>query len=301
MSLSTYPLDAPAVADGSITVNLMLQEPKRITRYISDLAAKQLFAANIFTPDNTVGGAIIFDQLTKNDVYAEGTAEVPAGGEFPIISTSKGDPMVSRVKKTGGKFKVTDEARKRNDQALIQRESRKLANTITRDTDASALLALEDAHTALGADALSVQSGGWVAAGKTTTANKTAASSARADILRAKAAGKKTELGYLYNLLVMTPEDELALNIALETDEAVRAFYQAHGLTPIVSERADLGAPKLVAGGTVGTMGVEDPLSTETFDDRGIQSTWVQSWTSVAFAVTDPLAIIEITNTQAGA
>lgn len=299
--MATYPLDGLEVVDKSITVDLMLKEPKRITRYVSDLAAKQLFAANIFTADSTEGGAIIFDQLTKNDVYASGTAEVPAGGEFPIITTERDEPMIARVKKTGGKFKVTDEARKRNDQALVQRESRKLANTITRDTDAAALEALEAAHTALEGDALRVESGGWVAAGKATNATKTAAASARADILRAKAEGKKTELGYVYNLLVMTPEDDLALRIALETDDAVQAFFQANGLTPIVSARAELGVPKLVAGGTVGTMGVEDPLSTETYDDRSIQSEWVQSWTTVGFAVTDPFAIIELTNTQAGA
>lgn len=301
MSLATYPFDGIEVVDNSITVDLMLQEPKRITRYVSDLAAKQLFANQIFTPDTTVGGAIIFDQLTKNDVYAAGTGEISPGGRFPNVSSEHDEPMVARVKKTGGKFKVTDEARKRNDLSLIQRESRKLANTITRDVDTAALEALEEAHTALGSDALNVESGGWVAAGKATNANKTAAASARADILRAKAAGKSTELGYVYNLLVMNPEDELALQIALEDDAAVQAFYQSHGLTPIVSPQATLGTPKLVAGGTVGTMGIEDPLSTEPYDDRAIQSTWVQSWMTAGFAVTDPFAVIEVTNTQAGA
>lgn len=299
MSISTYPFSGPSVVDGSITVDLLLQEPTRITKYVADLAAKQLFAASIFTAGNASGGAIIFDQLTKNDVYSEGTAKVSAGGEFPNVSSDKGEPLVAKVEKTGGKFKVTDEARKRNDQALIQRESRKLANTIVRDIDTTALAALNAGVAALGSDALTVQSGGWVLAGKTTNANKTAAASARADILRAKAAGAKTELGYNYNLLIMHPDDDLALQIALESDANVQAFYAANGLTPIVSAQATAGTPKLVAGGTVGTMGIEDPLSSEVFDDRKIQSTWYQSWMTAAFGVTDPYAIIDITNVAA--
>lgn len=296
---ATYPLDAIEVVDGAITVDLMLNEPQRITRYVSDLAAKQLFAGEIFTADRAVGGAIIFDQLTKNDIQLGGAAEISAGGEFPILSAEGDEPQVARVKKTGGKVKVTDEARKRNNQALLQRELRKLTNTIVVDLDSTALTVLDDAHAALGSDALKVESGGWETAGKTTSANKTAANSVRADILRAKAAGSATELGYVYNQLILHDEDWLNLQIALESDANVQAFLASNGLTVISSPRATKGTPKLVAGQTVGVMGIEDPLSTETYDDRKIQSTWTQSWVTAAFAVTDPLAIVEIENASA--
>ncbi len=292
----TYPMAGPSVVDNAITVDLMLQEPTRITRYVSDLAAKNLFVDKIFTATNASGGALIFDQLTKNDIEVAGTAKIAAGAEFPNVSSDKDEPKVKKVEKTGGKFKVTDEARKRNDQALVQRESRKLANKIVKDLHSTGLAALDEALTALTTDKLSVTSGGWVAAGKTTAANKTAAASVRADVLKAKAEGEKTELGYVYDLLIMNTDDNLALQIALESDQAVEAFFRSNGLTPIISPLAKKGTPLLVAGGTVGAMGVEDPLSDETWREAKIQSTWFQSWMTATFGVTDPFAIVEITN-----
>ncbi|MFP7366290.1 major capsid protein [Corynebacterium callunae] len=296
-----YPLTSPNVVDGAITVDLMLQEPTRITSYIAEKVNEQLFIDKLFTPENAVGGAIIFDQTVKTDTKVEGTSKIPAGSEFPIVSSTDTEPKVEKVEKTGGKFKVTDEARKRNQGSVIQRESRKLANTITSDIHKGGLEALKSSLTDLGSDKLTVASGGWVAAGKATSGTKTAEKSARADLIRAVAAGAKTELGYAYNLLLTNTDDDAALKIALENDQAVQAFYASFGITPIVTPLLTKGTSYLVAGGAVGTMGVEDPLSAETWDDRKIQSTWFQSWMTVAFGITDPLAIVEITNVDGDA
>ena len=53
--------------------------------------------------------------------------------------------MIAAVEKDGGKFFVTDEARDRNDGGTIQRDGRKLINTIIRKLDEKAVAAVNAA------------------------------------------------------------------------------------------------------------------------------------------------------------
>ncbi|MDZ7933110.1 MAG: major capsid protein [Rhodococcus sp. (in: high G+C Gram-positive bacteria)] len=122
---SHHPLAGPEVDGTNYTVDLMLKEPTRITRYLSDLMLPKYFMHRIFSSGGSVsGGSVIYDQLTKNDLYSDRDVQnVEPGGEFPIVTSSRQAPRTAQVEKFGGKFEVLDEARDRNDPSSIKQET----------------------------------------------------------------------------------------------------------------------------------------------------------------------------------
>ena len=53
-----YPLSAPTASGNNITVDLMLNQPTRITRYLSDLTLRGFWADKVFTPGGGVSGQL---------------------------------------------------------------------------------------------------------------------------------------------------------------------------------------------------------------------------------------------------
>src|ERR1700741_2694715 len=120
-----YPLAAPTVSGNNITVDRMLQEPPRVTRYLADLSLLNYFAHRIFpTVGAPSGGSVLYPQLTANDVFPDpnrpDVQKLEPGAEFPIIGFTRPAPRVAQVEKFGGRFFVTDEARDRNDATQMQ-------------------------------------------------------------------------------------------------------------------------------------------------------------------------------------
>src|SRR5690606_33117534 len=111
-----------------------------------------------------------------NDVFPTRAAQkVAPGAEFPEVTFDRPEPKTAQVEKLGGKFRVTDEARDRNDMSSIQLESVKLGNDIQRQLHARALTELEAAITAIGSD-LQITGTSWADATQLTisTSNKAA-------------------------------------------------------------------------------------------------------------------------------
>ena len=76
-------------------------------------------------------------------------------------------------------------------------------------------------------------------------------------------------------------------------------ILSAYGLTVFSTPLVAAGTGYAVAAGQVGVMGLESPLSTETWREERIQSVWTQSWVTPAFAVTNPLSIVKISGLSA--
>src|SRR6476661_2126569 len=119
-----YPLSAPSVSGTNITVDLMLNQPTRITRYLSDLTLRGYWADKVFTPGGGVsGGAILYTQLTQNELFVASGRDVQnvePGAEFPLVTFDRPTPLTKQVEKFGGKFFVNDEAKDRNDPLMLQ-------------------------------------------------------------------------------------------------------------------------------------------------------------------------------------
>src|SRR5881392_1965989 len=144
-AVTYHPLGPPTISGTTITVDTMLNQPTRITRMIMDLSLQRFIADRIFTSGGGVtGGAVIYDRVTANQLYATRDVErVAPGNEVPEITGDRLVPSVAEVEKWGGKVYITDEARQRNNSANFTNLVRQLTNTIVRKINARAIATLE--------------------------------------------------------------------------------------------------------------------------------------------------------------
>lgn len=292
MSIS-YPLSAPEVREGDITIDLMLKEPTRITRYVSDLSTQGFFIDQVFSTSGVSGGALLYDQLLVNDLYAIGDPGIVSpGGEFPMVEHPDREPKVAKVQKIGGKFAVTDEAVKRNNPVMFQQGATRLANSIRREVHKLGLKALEDSLGAIGDKAITLTSAGWAAPTKTAKNAQTPAGAPVKDFIDLRLAAEQTDLGISYDTLILNPADYANFQLFYGTEAG--AILSSFGLRVFSTPLVAAGEGYAVAAGQVGVMGLESPLSTETWREERIQSVWTQSWVTPAFAVTNPLSIVKI-------
>ncbi|WP_072814283.1 major capsid protein [Rhodococcus zopfii] len=293
-----YPFGAPTVSGNNITVDLMLKEPTRINQYLSDLVLKKFFADRIFNNGGGVsGGALVYTQLTKNDLFATtGVQKVAPGAEFPTVSFDRPEPKVAVVEKWGGKFDVTDEARDRNDLSLIQSEGVKLSNTILKQLHTEAIGQLEASITATGA-AVQITGTSWSDAAALTLTTTSNAALPAADFAEVSKTGEEFELGTQFNLWLVNPQ-ELA-NFQVIYGDRWKAVLQSWGVDMFASNLVTAGSAYVVAERQVGEMRFEKPLSTATWREEERETTWVQASVRPVFAVTQPYSVLKVTGLAA--
>ncbi|WP_257160400.1 major capsid protein [Corynebacterium cystitidis] len=295
----TFPLSPATVHDGSITVSMFVQEPTRVSNYIANVIQANLLSQFLFTSTEAKGGAIMYDQLVKNQATAANKPGVIApGGEFPLIGTSEGKPQVDPVIKTGGKFEITREAQKRNDPILLQRGSQRVANTMAIDIDGRGFQVINDTLASI-SGSLKVESSGWAAAGKVKASEKTAVAGEGTlinDLEEGKLKIKETQLGYIADTLVLRSRDAKNLRTILGVKNW-KEILDTLGLTLYETDSDKLaeGDGLLLQCGAVGVMGVEDPISTDNEYVKGQQKTVFYTWASMAFGVTDPFSVVRLT------
>lgn len=291
-----FPGMSPKVTNDGITVDLMLKEPTRIARYIADVAALGMFTDRIFASSGAEGGAILYDVVTSNGALADDhTGIIPPGGSYPIIDASDGEPKVAKTDKVGGKFAVTDEAAKRNDMAGMQRRAKKVANTVMYDLDAMGMSAIKQALETYDSDIIKVESSGWVGINTTAKNAQTAAKSIRADFNKALVEGQKSQMGYVYNLLALHPDDYLQFTNSFVDDRAQADFLGSKKIEVISTPLAVKGEGWLMAEKQVGTIGVEEGITTITYREEDKDQTWTKTRAMLTYVVTDPLAVIKLT------
>ena len=289
-----YPLGSPSVVGNSLTVDLMLKEPTRINAYLSNIALKGYFAERIFTNGGGVsGGALVYNQLTDNDLFpTRSVQEVAPGGEFPEVTFDRPEPETAQVRKLGGKFRVTDEARDRNDLSAIQTEGVKLGNDVQRQLHSRALAELEANITA--GNTMAGQS--WSDAVGLTISTESKGKLPAADLAVLRQKGFEKELGVEFNLLILNPQELANLEIIYGN---AAAWLQSQGMQYAVSNLVAPGTAYAVQEGLVGQVRYEQELRTATWRDDATESTWVQSSIRPVFAVTNPFSAMKITGLAA--
>ncbi|MFE2998671.1 major capsid protein [Nocardia sp. NPDC059246] len=293
---SYYPLGPASVSGSLITLDVMLNEPTRITAYLADLSLQNFIADKIFTPGGDVsGGSIIYSQITYNDLYpSRDVATVAPGGEFPNLTATRPSPLVAVPEKFGGKYGVTREEKKRNDPWVVQSAGVKIMNAIVRKINARAMTALAFAVAQTGG-ATSVIGNNWAATvtgGASQTTNQQWPAS---DFARANMIGEQTELGYQYDLWIVNPQEKAHFSEVYAGVGVAQGQLDSNNVTMLSTNRVPPGTAYAVSPGRLGQMRMEDPLSTETWYEAGEQTTWFQSWCTPAFAVTEPYAVLKFT------
>jgi hypothetical protein len=216
------------------------------------------------------------------------------GDEFPVVTFDRSAPRTAQVEKFGGKFPITDEARRRNNVGRVNRAILQLANTIQLKTQQRALAELDAAIVEHGRTATGTS---WGDDAATIADSKVATIGPLADVTQIEKANAILELGYSYNTAIMNPQEWRNGLLGYGSVGQFRAVLAASGITTIwVTNRQTAGTIKWLAGRQVGDLGYEVPLSTETWrDPEGRQQSWYQSYVLPIVYVTDPFAILETT------
>jgi hypothetical protein len=288
-----HPLGPPVVSGTTITVDTMLQQPTRVTRMIMDLTLQRFIADRVFASAGGVtGGAVVYDQATLNQLYADRDVQrVSPGGEFPIITSSRQVPKLAQVEKWGGKVFITDEARDRNNSVLLTNQLRQLANTVVRKINARAVAELESAITAFPTQTFVGNNWANVITAGTSASNASAYPAA--DFAKANMLAEQQELGVSYNLWLINPTQLMRLQVIY--GDRLGLVLQSFNATIYTSNRVAVGTAYVVAEGQVGEMRLEKPLSTETWREEATERTWIQTSVRPIMYVTNPFSVIKVT------
>jgi hypothetical protein len=290
---SAYPLGPPTISGTTVTVETMLAQPNRITRYLSDITLRNYISPYFLSSAGSVsGGAVIYDQLTLNDLFpTRDVAEVTPGGEFPIVTSDVQAPLVATVEKHGGKFFVLDEARDRNDGGTIQREGRKLINAMIRRQDARTLAIVDASIAGIGSQTVAGINWSAVVTGGSSQSNASAWPAA--DFSKIQLLADTQELGVEFDTWVVNPAQKA--QFALVYGNEFQSVLNAWGITMVASNRVTAGTAYVVDSGNVGEIRAEKPLTTETWREPETQRTWVQTDARFVGYVTDPYAVVKVT------
>ena len=291
-----YPLGAPEVVGDEITVDLMLNEPERITQAIIDLTALRLtLVTEMFaTPQGARGGAVIFQVLDENAAFTERDVEyVEPANEFPLITGERQPPRTARIAKYGGKDFITDEARDRNDIRVFAQLAQKMANTMVRKTHQRGVDVVNAAIAEFGR---TEAGNNWSAVVVGGSGQTTSSAWPDDDFGAAIEKAELDELGYVYDGVGLHPSQMRSLrNIYASTAGGAERIFSDYGLTPNVSTRWPIGTATFYARGMVGGIRTEKPLGTETWREPSTQRTWAQIDARNLFFVDQPLALYRLT------
>jgi hypothetical protein len=296
----TYPLGPPSIGGNLITVDQALANPTVITREIAQLAQQRFFASRVFSDAGGVeGGAVLYElpPATATDLFAErAVQEVEPGAEFPILTFLRGVPVVAKPRKIGGKFPVTKEAKKRNNQRLIARAMIQAANTIALTLDAMAVAVLNAAITG---NSRTFAGQSWSTAAAVTNLNASGTNQPISDLLAARQTVELELRGVQLDSLLMHPNQELALaQIAARAGTTIDSILSTAGINNwYASPRVTPGQPILFESGQVGGWANEFPLDQETWYEPEEQTDWYQWSVSPAMFVDNPYGLLQVTGT----
>lgn len=295
-----YPLAAPTISGTTYTVDFLLDNPTRVTRIVNDLVMRNFFLDKVFAVGGDVsGGAVIYDQATAYDVYTNADVErVEPGMEAPIVGGDRGVPLTAQVEKFGGKFPITNEARRRNNVSRFNNQTRRLSNTIVRKMHQRGLAELAAVITAQSRTAATIS---WTQAMALTGTTRAPSLMPMRSIAAARKESENNEMGYDYDTIIANPTEAEALRVCYGSE--LGAVLADNGISELISTpRKAAGSVYILAGRQVGEMRLEEPLRT-TVSPEGAptlrEQDWVQSLVNPVMYVTDPFAILELTGTNA--
>ena len=292
----TNPLSAPTISGTTITVDFLLNNPTRVTRVVNDMVMANFFLDRVFTIGGDVqGGAVLYDQPSYLDIYTDRDVErVEPGDEFPILTGVRVAPLVAQVEKFGGKFPVTDEARRRNNITRVNNQMRRVANTIVRKMNQRGLAELA---AVIAANSRTAGSISWSASTTASFTTSTPASRPGATFAAAQKEAEINEFGYVYDTVILHPNEAQSLRMVYaDSLDQVLGDYGIRDM--IVTPRKTAGTAYILVGGSVGEIRLEEPLRTVTEREGAPhlrEQTWTQTAVNPVMYVTDPFAVMEQT------
>jgi ribosomal protein L30/L7E len=189
-----FPAGAPTLSGDALTISRFLQSPALIARRLRDYRDLRFVSDQLLTQRfRSQGGAVLYDQ-SEPFVSDRPAESVAPGSEYPYANLPTGAAAIAAIQKWGEKVLLTDEEIARNalGMAAVDRQMRKVVNSVISQVDSITMSAIASAVTAT----FNVTgTGGGVWTGATPTILR--------DILRAKAAVYALNLGYVPDTVVL--------------------------------------------------------------------------------------------------
>jgi hypothetical protein len=289
-----YPLGPPTMSGTDLTVDVMLQQPTRVTAFLMDLTLARFLLDRLFSSAGGVtGGAVVYDVIVANDIFLLRDVEpVAPGTEFPTVTSIRRVPKVATVEKFGGRFWTSYEARDRNDQVAFRNELTRLGNTIVRKLNQLAITAVTNAVAANGGMSNYVGNNWETAIPK--GANPTPPPlTPGADFSKPQMLADIAELGIQFNVMLVNPAQLNSLRLFY--DDGLERMLSDMGYDELyASNRVPTGSSFAVAEGQLGELRVEQPLQTQTWNEPERERIWTQSSVRPVMYVQNPFAVMQI-------
>lgn len=303
----TFPAAAPTLSGDTLSISRFLQSPLMLARRLRDYKDLRFISDQLLTQRfRSQGGAVLYE-MTEPFVSDRTVEAVGAGSEYPYANLPTGTAAIAAIQKWGQKVLLTDEEIARNVYAgaALDRQLRKVVNTVISQVDAIALSAISSAVT--NTFAAPVQ---WSAASPTILR----------DILRAKAVILALNLGYTPDTLAVNDAayaymmTDVALTNTWRRETTDNPVYtgdiqQVSGLTIVVSPTIAFGNAYVLDSKSLGGMADEvDGAPGYAVADLAVQiksirkdenDAWdLQGRRKTVPVVQEPGAAVKITNTN---
>jgi hypothetical protein len=300
---TTYPLDPASVSGTNITADILLNEPTRINRFMTDylnVNRRRFLLDVIFDNGGGVsGGAIIYERQGLNDFFAtRDVQEVAPGAAFPLVPFARQDVAMASPRKWGGEYEMTYEARDRNNSLrTIGRYNVQLANTIIRKINIAAMVELEAAIASLSGAGV-ITGHNWTTAIPNGSSPTAPGLTPIADLAQVIETNELRELGIVYDTLIISPQDMTILRLFY--GDALSKVLEDYGFdTLFVTAQVAAGTVYAVAGrGQVGQYRVEAPLRTVSVEQELLEKFTVKTSVRPAIFVDNPYAVLKITGVR---
>lgn len=301
LTSSRVPLPGPTVSGNTITVDRWLQSPTMVTRAVQDMlvASEDFFIDKVFSRLGSIsGGSVIFDPVEANSLYGDrDPEEIEPGQEFPILTSSRGEPKVARAKKFGGQIWISDEARDDNLSYVWDREQMKLVNSMKLQLNSvgnavlDAAIADSDAQTGGTRTLTSIS---WSDARALTPQTTAPSSLPQATFAAVKRQAYAERQGMKFDTLILNQQEDESLDLIY--GDRYDAMLSRYGITDkFVTDQQTAGKAKFVASGQVGAWGLAGGgVKTETWRTPGLERTDLKTSERPVFIADNRWAIIEV-------
>lgn len=283
--LSPDPELGPAVS------SQLLDNPNKIASLVAEHAAGSI-ATRILGPEQTINPGISwFTQLSPEDMQVDGIAARKEGSEYPMVRITPGDLQPLQSDDIGGKFRVSDEARDAGVTTIINDGIGLIVQGIRDRLDDMVIAALEQAAAST-SHGLQTVTTSWqdvqLAGATPTNPNDTPL----AHLVGAQTTIRLNGLMNRGDMLVINPVDEAALKIVYGSQYA--EMLAGLGIEIVLSNRVPVNAAYLVGTAGLGGIVSRNGLTSETWRDPAIRSTWIQCYLEPAVYISRPANVVHL-------
>jgi hypothetical protein len=283
----------PELSGRRLSVDVALKQPTTIRNRIAQLADDQILLPKFFRQlgGRVEGGGMLYSVLAASDFFTSDVEKRAPRTEYKVVEGVDPDPQLAVVEDWGGKFQIGQEQILRNDVSYLDQQSTQLANTIARKLDVRAVEVITAAVT--GANIVPGHNWGAVKTVGPATDLTPSGELPTADLSAAQLAADLQELGVKHDLLIVHPNQAHALRVAY--GDNLQKMLDSAGVGLFANPRVAAGTAWAVEQGAVGTVGFEQPLTVDVWEDKATRSTWVQAWIVPALAVDRAYAAKKLT------